>query len=189
MRIFRTVNWKSILHPLYRMFRNVKIQNLLYWVSLLRNINLFPVHISQQHLVTIKHLKFWNYGAFYSTLYTVKRKRKKKSIIPTFLRHEIHDIRYQITNRLRKLLTKDIKKSVNWRHTCSGGIRGRRAPDLEWERLPDRSRASGDNDCLWPEHWYASSSAGKPVTTELLSVPLPTADSTGSTVALQKTQL
>jgi hypothetical protein len=37
------------------------------------DLNQFLVNVPQRHLVTIAHLKFWGYGAFYGTLFTVKK--------------------------------------------------------------------------------------------------------------------
>ena len=36
------------------------------------DLNPFLISIPKRHLVTFTHLKFWDYGAFYSTLFTIK---------------------------------------------------------------------------------------------------------------------
>ena len=36
------------------------------------DLNPLPAIVQQRHLVTIAHLKFWGYGACYSTIFTVE---------------------------------------------------------------------------------------------------------------------
>jgi hypothetical protein len=52
----------------------------------LYDLNPFLVNVSQLHLVTVAHLKFWGYDAFYRTLFTVKETMSIRafSFVPNF---------------------------------------------------------------------------------------------------------
>jgi hypothetical protein len=72
VRIFRTVNQKTIEHPSIECRALSKSGIYCMRIITSYDLNPFIVNVPQRHLVTNAHLKFWGYGAFYSTLFTVK---------------------------------------------------------------------------------------------------------------------
>jgi hypothetical protein len=73
VRIFRTVNRKAHETPHLNVARCQIAEFIVLRIITSFDLNPFLVNVPQWHLVIIVHLKFWGYGTFYSTLFTVLR--------------------------------------------------------------------------------------------------------------------
>ena len=72
VRIFRTVNQKSIEYPSVECRALSKSRIIELSIINLYVFNPFLVYVPQRYLFTNAHLKFWGYGTFYNTLFTVR---------------------------------------------------------------------------------------------------------------------